>query len=176
MIKIATFDTPLGEMTAAAIREGICFLGFSGTKELSHALHSLSEHYGMPSRKGSNWHTWTLKRQLKEYFRGRRKEFTVRLLTQGTEFQQSVWESLKKIPYGTTITYLEQAKILNNPDAFRAVANADGHNPVAIVIPCHRVIGSDGSLTGYAGGLEKKQWLIDHERKHSGKPVDGTLF
>ncbi len=91
-------------------------------------------------------------------------------------FQQAVWKELQKIPFGTTRSYLEQAKSLNNPKSVRAVANANGTNRIAIVIPCHRVIGSDGSLIGYGGGLERKRWLIEHEKKYSGKPVEGILF
>jgi AraC family transcriptional regulator of adaptative response/methylated-DNA-[protein]-cysteine methyltransferase len=125
---------------------------------------------------GTNKHLRALKKQLKEYFRGKRREFTLELITPGTDFQREVWESLKLIPYGETISYLEQARMMNNPGAFRAVAGANGSNRIAIVIPCHRVIGSDGDLVGYGGGLDKKRWLIDHERKFSGKPVNGILF
>ncbi len=101
--------------------------------------------------------------QLNEYFNGTRKEFELQLNPQGTAFQRSVWEELRTIPYGKTKTYLEQSKRLGNPKAVRAVASANGKNPIWIVIPCHRVLGTDGSLTGYAGGLWRKKWLLDHE-------------
>lgn len=101
--------------------------------------------------------------QLNEYFRGERTEFDLKLNPQGTGFQKTVWEELNKIPYGNTRTYLEQTKHIGDPKAIRAVASANGKNPIWIVIPCHRVIGSDGSLTGYAGGLWRKKWLLNHE-------------
>lgn len=101
--------------------------------------------------------------QLKEYFNGDRKQFDLKLNPKGTDFQFRVWEKLKAIPYGKTISYLELTKQIGDVNAIRAVANANAKNPIWIIIPCHRVIGSDGSLTGYAGGLHRKQWLLDHE-------------
>ena len=101
--------------------------------------------------------------QLQEYFEGLREEFNLKLNPIGTDFQTKVWDYLSRIPYGKTISYLELSKQLGNTKAIRAVANANGRNPIWIIIPCHRVIGSDGSLTGYAGGLHRKQWLINHE-------------
>jgi methylated-DNA-[protein]-cysteine S-methyltransferase len=101
--------------------------------------------------------------QLEEYFNSDRKEFDLQLNPQGTEFQKSVWKELQNIPFGKTRSYLEQAKQLGNTKAIRAVASANGKNPLWIVIPCHRIIGSDGSFTGYAGGIWRKKWLLDHE-------------
>jgi len=101
--------------------------------------------------------------QLEEYFEGKRTEFDLQLNPQGTIFQQSVWKALSTITYGKTRSYLEQSKQLGDPKAIRAVASANGKNPIGIVIPCHRVIGSDGSLTGYASGIWRKKWLLDHE-------------
>lgn len=101
--------------------------------------------------------------QLDEYFKGKRTEFNLKLNPQGTDFQKRVWSELIKVPYGKTQTYLEQTKILGDVKAIRAVASANGKNPVWIIIPCHRIIGSDGSLTGYAGGLWRKKWLLAHE-------------
>ena len=101
--------------------------------------------------------------QLKEYFSGTRVVFDLKLNPQGTVFQQSVWKELLNIPFGKTRTYLEQTKQIGDPKAIRAVASANGKNPIAIVIPCHRVIGSDGSLTGYASGIWRKKWLLEHE-------------
>lgn len=101
--------------------------------------------------------------QLQDYFEGKRTNFTFKLNPKGTEFQQKVWKSLVAIPYGKTRTYLEQSKILGDVKAIRAVASANGKNPLWIVVPCHRVIGTDGSLTGYAGGLWRKKWLLEHE-------------
>ena len=113
---------------------------------------------------------------LNEYFDGNRKEFSVPLVTPGSEFQQAVWKELQNIQFGSTRSYQEQAIALNRPDSVRAVANANGMNRISIVIPCHRVIGSDGRLTGYGGGLKRKKWLLDHEKKYSGQAVDLTLF
>jgi methylated-DNA-[protein]-cysteine S-methyltransferase len=101
--------------------------------------------------------------QLNHYFEGKRTDFDFKLNPKGTDFQKKVWSSLLKIPYGKTRTYLEQSKILGDVKAIRAVASANGKNPLWIVVPCHRVIGTDGSLTGYAGGLWRKKWLLEHE-------------
>jgi len=103
--------------------------------------------------------------QLDEYFAGKRKEFDFPFRQSGSGFQQEVWECLLKIDYGKTVSYLQQSKMMNNPLAIRAIASANGKNDLAIVVPCHRVIGSDGSLTGYAGGLWRKKWLLEHEAK-----------
>jgi AraC family transcriptional regulator of adaptative response/methylated-DNA-[protein]-cysteine methyltransferase len=176
MIKTTTIETPLGEMTAAATKEGICFLAFTDRKIMDEAFKGLSYIFNTGIKRGGNKHLRALRKQLKEYFRGKRKEFSLSLITPGTDFQQTVWNHLKKIPYGSTISYLEQAEQLENKKAARAVASANGANRVAIIIPCHRVIGSDGTLIGYGGGLERKKWLIDHEKKYSGQPVNGTLF
>lgn len=101
--------------------------------------------------------------QLQDYFNGNRQSFDLKLSPQGTPFQQKVWEALQQIPYGKTVSYLQLSKTLGDEKAIRAVAAANGKNPLWIVIPCHRVIGSDGSLTGYAGGLWRKKWLLQHE-------------
>ena len=101
--------------------------------------------------------------QLNEYFEGNRQQFDLQLNPEGTTFQKTVWDALLTIPYGKTLSYLDLSKKLGDVKAIRAVANANGKNPLWIVIPCHRVIGSDGSLTGYAGGLHRKQWLLEHE-------------
>ena len=105
----------------------------------------------------------TCLKQIDEYFSGNRKEFLLKLDPQGTNFQRMVWQQLDKIPYGAVVSYGEIASIIGKPKACRAVGSANGQNPIAIIIPCHRVIGSDGSLTGYGGGLWRKEWLIKHE-------------
>lgn len=101
--------------------------------------------------------------QLNEYFKGERKTFSLKLNPEGTDFQKRVWGALLTIPFGKTTSYLQLSKDLGDAKAIRAVANANGKNPLWIIVPCHRVIGSDGSLTGYAGGLQRKQWLLEHE-------------
>jgi methylated-DNA-[protein]-cysteine S-methyltransferase len=110
--------------------------------------------------------------QLQEYFEGKRTHFTIFLHPSGTEFQKKVWQELLNIPFGKTCSYLELSKKLGDVKAIRAVAAANGKNPLWIVVPCHRVIGSDGSLTGYAGGLWRKKWLLEHENPS----VQKTLF
>ncbi len=104
--------------------------------------------------------------QLNQYFEGLRKQFSLKLNPQGTTFQKKVWDALQTIPYGKTTSYLQLSKQLGDVKAIRAVANANGKNPLWIIIPCHRVIGSNGSLTGYAGGLHRKKWLIAHENPY----------
>jgi methylated-DNA-[protein]-cysteine S-methyltransferase len=106
-------------------------------------------------------------RQLYEYFVGDRKEFSIKLQLQGTNFQKKVWDQLIKIPYGETVSYKDVALAINNAKAVRAVGGANGSNNIAIIIPCHRVIAHDGTLGGYGGGLWKKEWLLDHEKKYS---------
>lgn len=101
--------------------------------------------------------------QLGDYFDGKRKDFNFKLNPKGTDFQQKVWQELLNIPFGKTISYLDLSKKLGDVKAIRAVASANGKNPLWIVVPCHRVIGTDGSLTGYAGGLWRKKWLLEHE-------------
>lgn len=110
--------------------------------------------------------------QLNEYFDGERKKFDLNLNPQGTDFQKRVWDELLHIPYGKTLSYLNLSKKLGDVKAIRAVANANGKNPLWIIVPCHRVIGGDGSLTGYAGGLHRKQWLLEHESPYKQQ----TLF
>jgi methylated-DNA-[protein]-cysteine S-methyltransferase len=110
--------------------------------------------------------------QLDEYFAGQRMEFDLRLNPHGTPFQLKVWQALRTIPYGATASYGQQAKKIGDPGSSRAVGLANGKNPISIIVPCHRVIGADGSLTGYGGGLAAKRWLLDHEAKHAGL----TLF
>lgn len=104
-------------------------------------------------------------RQIDEYFSGKRKSFDLKLKLQGTEFQKKVWNELTKIPYGKTVTYKDIATRIGNEKAVRAVGNSNNKNKIPIIIPCHRVIGKNGKLVGYAGGLDKKQWLLNHEKK-----------
>ena len=107
-------------------------------------------------------------RQLYEYFVGDRKDFSIKLALEGTDFQKRVWNQLLKIPYGSTASYKEVAAAIENDKAIRAVGSANGRNNIAIIIPCHRVIAHDGTLGGYGGGLWKKEWLLEHEKKHRG--------
>jgi AraC family transcriptional regulator, regulatory protein of adaptative response / methylated-DNA-[protein]-cysteine methyltransferase len=176
MIKTTNISTPLGEMIAGATQEGICLLEFNDRKILPAEYKDLIRLLNTEIEEGDNKHLKLLKKQLKEYFNGTRKEFTIPLVTPGSSFQQAVWKELQNIKFGSTRSYLEQSLALNQPDAIRAVANANGMNRIAIIIPCHRVVGSNGRLTGYGGGLKRKKWLLDHEKRYSGQPVDLSLF
>jgi len=164
--KIQNLETPLGTMFACAAEQGICLLEFTDRKMLETELKSLAKQLNANIIQGANKHFDLLRRQLDEYFEGKRKEFTIQLFTPGTEFQQSVWKVLQTIPYGSTYSYKLQAIALKKPDAFRAVANANGMNRISIIIPCHRVIGEDGNLIGYGGGLWRKKWLLDLEKQN----------
>ncbi|HEX9971923.1 MAG TPA: methylated-DNA--[protein]-cysteine S-methyltransferase, partial [bacterium] len=115
---------------------------------------------------GSSPHFSQLEQEIKEYFGGARKEFSVPLIIAGTVFQQQVWSALQTIPYGETRSYKQQSEIIGNPKAIRAVARANGDNRIGIIIPCHRVIGSNGELVGYGGGLWRKQYLLNLEREN----------
>jgi methylated-DNA-[protein]-cysteine S-methyltransferase len=106
-----------------------------------------------------------VREQLDEYFAGERQEFDVPLKLEGTPFQRGVWRELARIPFGTTITYAELARRIGRPTASRAVGHANGRNPISILVPCHRVVGAGGQLTGYAGGVDKKRWLLERERR-----------
>lgn len=163
-------------MIAGATNEGVCLLEFCDRRMLPTEYKDLARFLKTTLEDGENRHIKTLRKQLKEYFNGKRKEFTIPLVTPGTEFQQAVWKELQNIRYGSTKSYQDQAIALNRPDSIRAVANANGMNRISIIIPCHRVIGSKGQLTGYGGGLKRKKWLLDHEKKYSGKPIDLSLF
>ena len=164
IINITRFETPLGTMFACAVEQGICLLEYTDRRMLETEFKSLTKLLNASIIQGANKHFDLLHQQLNEYFEGKRKEFSVPLFTPGTEFQQSVWKELQRIPYGATRSYLEQSIALKKPEAVRAVANANGMNRIAIIIPCHRVIGSDGHLTGYGGGLWRKKWLLDLEK------------
>lgn len=160
------FLTPLGPMLAASLKDGVCLLEFTDRRMLESELRDISKRFKASIVVTLTPHLKDLKSQLDEYFVGKRKQFSVPLATPGTEFQNQVWKGLQDIPYGETRSYKEQAKALGNPNAVRAVARANGGNRVAILIPCHRVIGSNGELVGYGGGLWRKKFLLDLESKY----------
>lgn len=145
-------STPIGEMIAECDEFTITYLDFADEEEIED---------------GNSNHPilLQLEQELGEYFAKKRRYFAVPLSPNGTLFQKNVWDTLLKIPYGTTISYADEAKIFGNPKATRAVANANSKNPISIIIPCHRVIASDGSLGGYSGGLWRKEFLLSHERE-----------
>ncbi|MBO6792604.1 MAG: methylated-DNA--[protein]-cysteine S-methyltransferase [Balneolaceae bacterium] len=163
IIQLTKTDTPLGPMFIAATENGVCMLEFSDRRMLETEFRDLQLRLNAVILHGENEITKQTKRELSEYFEGQRKVFTIPIDSPGTDFQKTVWEVLQSIPYAGTRSYQEQAQLLGKPKAIRAVANANGCNRISIVIPCHRVIGKDGSLTGYGGGLERKKWLLDFE-------------
>lgn len=142
------------------------FLSPIGTLEITGDEEGISQVFFLdesPSVQASNPILDECVKQLGEYFENKRTEFDLRLNPEGSDFQKSVWKELQSIPFGKTISYMDMAKRLGDPKVIRAAGTANGRNPIAIIIPCHRVIGTDGSLTGYAGGLRRKQWLLEHE-------------
>ena len=145
----AYLDTAIGIIEITGERNTIFTVGFVDEK-LEDSFHDS----GMVAK---------AREQLQEYFDGKREEFDLMLTPYGTPFQRRVWDALQQIPHGKTISYLELSRKLGDALAIRAVASANGKNPITIIIPCHRVIGSDGSLTGYAGGLHRKRFLINLE-------------
>ena len=146
---IANYNSPIGNLVVISNQQSILECNFQNKKKQSKEIPRILER--------------ALK-QLDEYFKGERRKFDLDLSPSGTEFQEEVWKQLIEIPFGSTISYRELAVKIGNKRAVRAVGNANGKNPISIIIPCHRVIGSDGKLVGYGGGIEKKKWLLDFEQ------------
>lgn len=149
----AYYESPIGTIEVGGNEEGITYLDFVDKIE---AIEDVPDYLKQCLK------------ELDEYFKGERKEFTVNCVVQGTDFQKKVWKALMEVPYGSTETYKDVAVKTGNDKAVRAVGNANHNNKIAIIIPCHRVVGSNGKLTGYAGGLWRKEWLLEHERKCKG--------
>jgi AraC family transcriptional regulator of adaptative response/methylated-DNA-[protein]-cysteine methyltransferase len=160
---ISRFETPLGTMVAGDWKGALCLLEFADRRALEKEITDLERLLRTVSRPGHTALHGETEKQLMEYFKGERKEFSLPLDSPGSEFQRSVWKVLIGIPYGQTRSYRDQAIALGRREAVRAVANANGQNRISIVIPCHRVIGADGSLTGYGGGLPRKKALLELE-------------
>lgn len=152
--------TPLGEMLAVASPQGLCLLEFIGQRGVERELAQVEAARGGPVGEGDSAITAQAAHELAEYFAGRRTAFGVPLDLVGTPFQIDAWHALVAIPYGQTRSYASQARAIGRPTATRAVAAANGQNKISIIVPCHRVIGSDGSLTGFGGGLPCKQALL----------------
>lgn len=165
MVYAEQMQTPAGLMLMAATDYGLCLLEFTDSERQSKQVSDLERNYNATVLFEKNRHIQQAKTELEEYFSKKRKTFTVRFDFLGTDFQKKVWDVLLKIPYGETWTYQEQANFLNHPKAVRAVANANSKNKISIMIPCHRVIGKNGKLTGYAGGLPRKKMLLDLEHE-----------
>jgi len=166
LILINRLTTPLGPMFVCATDQGICLLEFTDRKMLETEFRDLQKRLQAKILIGENKHTKQLKKEIKEYFAGKRRNFNVPLHTPGTDFQNQCWEALQEVSFGTTSTYQRQAKLIDNPKAIRAVGRANGFNRISIVIPCHRIIGKNGNLTGYGGGIERKKWLLEFEKNH----------
>ncbi|MDO5616786.1 MAG: methylated-DNA--[protein]-cysteine S-methyltransferase [Cruoricaptor ignavus] len=164
VINLKRIETPLGTMIACADEKGVCLLEFSDRKALPTELKEISKYFDATIIQSENQYFTILEKELAEYFEGKRKIFTVPLSLVGTDFQKSVWQILQQIPYGETWSYAQQSKVLGDAKKVRAVANANGLNKISIIIPCHRVIGSDGKLTGYGGGIWRKQKLLELEK------------
>ncbi len=164
-MNIIYFSTKLGKMVAAATDKGICFLDFVSSPKAQLKLTRLKKEFSANSFSRADFFLSRLQEEVGEYFAGQRREFTLPLHLLGTDFQKSVWKILQKIPYGETWSYRKEAEAFGNVKAVRAVARANGENKIALLVPCHRVIGADGSLTGYAGGLVRKKYLIALEKR-----------
>ncbi len=164
IVNITRIETDLGLMIAGATDKGVCMFEFADYKHIDLELRQLEAEFKAPLVDGDNPHFAALREQLDQYFKGERREFDIPLDLAGTEFQKQVWLALLKIPYGCTTTYAKQAGLIGKPSAVRAVANANGKNKISIILPCHRVIGADGTLTGYGGGIWRKKKLLEMEQ------------
>ncbi len=163
-IVTAWIESPMGPLVTAATEKGICLLEFSDRRMLDAQFTTLRKLFKSPVVPGENKHINLLKKELKKYFDGTLKEFTVPIIYPGSQFQQKVWNELLKIPHGKTVSYEEIAKKAGTPKAQRAVGHANGLNRIAIVIPCHRVVNKNGNLGGYGGGLWRKLRLLEIEK------------
>ncbi|MCF6312455.1 MAG: methylated-DNA--[protein]-cysteine S-methyltransferase [Verrucomicrobiales bacterium] len=164
VVNTLRFSSPIGSLIACASETGICFLGFVGQEKLEENVAAIQKELAAVMIPGLNPHLNQVRKEVGEYFKGSRTRFSVPLHMIGTDFRKQVWNELLNIPYGKTCSYSEQAVAMNHGKAVRAVASANAMNKISIIIPCHRVIGSRGELSGYAGGLPKKQWLLDLEK------------
>lgn len=162
-----TIDTPIGEMVALTNSEGLYLLEFTDKSNIDLRLDDIAQSLNATISEEADTVGIQLENELYSYFEGKLQHFTIPVKTVGTDFQIKVWEELVKVPFGEVISYKQQAISIGRPQSVRAVANANGANHIAIVIPCHRIIGSNGKLTGYSGGLWRKKELIKLEQKFS---------
>ena len=164
LVTMTRYLSPLGPMLVGATDEAVCLLEFADRRMLQTQLQRLAGRLGCSFAPGTNPIIDLAADELESYFAGELTRFTMPVSAPGTDFQTAVWDRLLEIPYGTTVSYGDLARALGRASAVRAVARAVGDNRIAVVVPCHRVVGADGSLTGYGGGLWRKQKLLDHER------------
>lgn len=169
-VVLTRIGTPLGPMLAAADSQGLCLLEFSERRMMETQIRRLEKYHKRKLIMGTRPIFDQLTAEMAEYFRGERKVFEIPLNLQGTDFQIRVWKELSGIPWGSVRSYLEQAKAIGDPKAVRAVARANGDNPISIIVPCHRVLGADGSMTGYGGRIWRKEALLQLES------AQGALF
>ena len=162
-VTVREIDSPVGVLVAGVTDGGVCLLEFRDREVFEAQVAKVGARVGAIGA-GSHYLLDQLQAELREYFDGSRREFTVPLVYPGTPFQQNVWNALRKIPFGETISYEELAHRVGSPTGQRAVGHANGQNPIAIVIPCHRVVNKDGKLGGYGGGLWRKSLLLGLER------------
>ena len=166
VIVIHRFTTTLGPMFVCATERGVCLLEFTDRRMLETEFRDIQRLFNAKIVTGENSHTRQTVKEISEYFAGTRRQFDLSVDAPGSDFQQSVWRELRAVPYGQTSHYQAISLRMNKPNAVRAVAAANGANRIAIVIPCHRIIGKDGAMTGYGGGISRKEWLIEHERNN----------
>lgn len=164
VIMLHRFTTPLGPMFVCATERGVCLLEFTDRPMLETEFRDLQRALKTRIISGKNEHTRQVEKEIGEYFEGKRRYFDVAIDSIGSEFQRTVWQQLQEIPYGETTHYALLAENISKPTAVRAVAAANGANRISIIVPCHRVIGKDGKMTGYGGGIARKKWLITHEQ------------
>ena len=166
VLQFSLLDTPLGTMLAIASQQALYVLEFVDRRDLERKIEQLKIKTKSAIIPGRTCHIDSIEQELTLYFAGCLKRFKTPVHFVGSPFQQNVWNSLLTIPYGTTISYAQEARAIGKLSAHRAVANANGANQLAIIIPCHRIIQSNGSLGGYGAGIARKQWLLDHEKKN----------
>ncbi len=165
ILKMARFGTPRGCMVAIADEKALYFLSFADHSGLEAEIERFALKNRVAVISGRTSITESIMTELVQYFSGTLTVFKTPCLFLGTPFQKMVWQELQKIPYGTTCSYRGLARAIGRPQAFRAVAQANGANPLALIVPCHRVVYANGTLGGYAGGVERKKWLLDHEKQ-----------
>ena len=166
MTQITTqlYQSPVGNLILGSVEDKLCLCNWQNKKNKAAVEKRLSKHLGGPLLEGSNATLNLAIKQLDEYFNKQRTEFDLPLIMAGTDFQKQTWKALQTIPYGQTLSYIELAQKLGKPRAVRAVAKANAANALSIIIPCHRIIGNNGQLVGYAGGLETKKALLKQEQ------------